>query len=320
MDDNVAILLRDSNKIISKLQLLSVFFEEEVIYKIYLRTQIIHKLFENNPDLDINKLELFHLQYTNTIVELLKKIKTSNERNISILFDEIHINNELIESMEETVFTEKNFNLDKQRQALKINSSLRKLYQVLTDDTDEDPFSKNMNAFSARFSGDFYYDIPWPLFEELTTYNPKDVYRNPHATIQRKLMGVLCKTDFKSEFFCGLASSHLVMEVYKLTEDEKHFLFLPSRNLFLFVDLSEIQGIDWSNTMSKKARLKQELMDKNDQLQSAANITKSAIPDEIRNLIREYYDKIDDVNFLQNISNFDVQANILKSMLNTNSI
>jgi hypothetical protein len=61
-------------------------------------------------------------------------------------------------------------------------------------------------------------------------------------------------------------------------------------------------------------------MDKNDQLQSAANITKSAIPDEIRNLIREYYDKIDDVNFLQNISNFDVQANILKSMLNTNSI
>jgi len=320
MDDNVAILLRDSNKIISKLQLLSVFFEEEVIYKIYLRTQVIHKLFENNPELDINKLELFHLQYTNTIVELLKKIKASNERNMSILFDEIHLNKELIDSIEDSVFSEKNFNLDKQRQALKINLSLRKLYQVLSDNTDEDPFSKNINAFSARFAADFYYDIPWPLFEELTTYNPKDVYRNPHATIQRKLMGVLCKTDFKSEFFCGLTSSHLVLEVYKLTEDEKHFLFLPSRNLFLFCDLSKISGIDWSNTMSKKAKLKQELMDKNDQLQSAANITKSAIPDEIKNLIREYYDKIDDVNFLQNISNFDVQANILKSMLNTNSI
>jgi hypothetical protein len=320
MDDNVAILLRDSNKIISKLQLLSVFFEEELIYKIYLRTQIIHKLFENNPDLDINKLELFHLQYTNTIVELLKKIKASNERNMSILFDEIHINKELIDNMEETVFTEKNFNLDKQRQALKINLSLRKLYQVLSDNTDEAPFSKNINAFSARFSADFYYDIPWVLFEELTTYNPKDVYRNPHAAIQRKLMGVLCKTDFKSEFFCGLTSSHLVVEVYKLTEDEKHFLFLPSRNLFLFCDISKINGIDWSNTMSKKARLKQDLTDKNDQLQSAANNIKSSIPDEIKNLIREYYDKINDVNFLQNISNFDVQANILKSMLNTNSI
>lgn len=320
MDDNVAILLKDSKKIISKLQLLSAFFEDEVIYKIYLRTQIIHKLFENNPELDINKLELFHLQYTTTIVELLRKIKAANERNMSILFDEIQLNKELIDNIEESVFTEKNFNLDKQRQALKINLSLRKLYQILSDNTDEDPFSKNINAFSARFSADFYYDIPWPLFEELTTYNPKDVYRNPYATIQRKLMGVLCKTDFKSEFFCGLTSSHLVVEVYKLTEDDKHFLFLPSRNLFLFCDLSKINGIDWSNTMSKKARLKQEIMDKNDELQSAANITKSAIPAEIKNLMREYHDKIDDVNFLQNISNFDVQANILKSMLNTNSI
>ena len=320
MDDNVAILLKDSKKIISKLQLLSAFFEDEVIYKIYLRTQIIHKLFENNPELDINKLELFHLQYTTTIVELLRKIKAANERNMSILFDEIQLNKELIDNIEDSVFTEKNFNLDKQRQALKINLSLRKLYQILSDNTDEDPFSKNINAFSARFSADFYYDIPWPLFEELTTYNPKDVYRNPYATIQRKLMGVLCKTDFKSEFFCGLTSSHLVVEVYKLTEDDKHFLFLPSRNLFLFCDLSKINGIDWSNTMSKKARLKQEIMDKNDELQSAANITKSAIPGEIKNLMREYHDKIDDVNFLQNISNFDVQANILKSMLNTNSI
>lgn len=320
MEENVAILLKDSGKIISKLQLLSVFFEDDVIYKIYLRTQVIHKLFENNPDLDINKLELFHLQYTTTIVELLRKIKASNERNVSILFDEIHINKELMDNIEDSVFTEKNFSLDKQRQALKINSSLRKLYQLLSDSIDEDPFSRNMNAFSARFSADFYYDIPWLLFEQITTYDPKDVYRNSYATIQRKLMGVLCKTDFKSEFFCGLSSSHLLMEVYHIPDEDKHFLYLPSRNLFLFCDIAAISGIDWTNTMSKKERLKHELMDKNDQLRSAANITKTAIPDEIKGLIREYYDKIDDVNFLQNITNIDVQANILKSMLNTNSI
>ena len=320
MDDNVAILLKDSNKIISKLQLLSVFFEDEVIYKIYLRTQVIHRLFENNPELDINKLELFHLQYTTTIVDLLKKIKSTNEKNVSILFDEIQLNKELIDSIDDTVVTERNFNLDKQRQALKINLSLRKLFEVLSDNKDEDPFSKNINAFSARFSADFFYDITYPLFEELTTYNPKEVYRNAYATIQRKLMGTLCKLDFKSEFFCGLTSGHLVIEVYKLTGDERYFLFLPSRDVFLFCDIAKITGIDWTNTLSKKAKLKQELMDKNDQLQTAASITKSAVPDDIKNLIREYYHKIDDVNFLQNISNFDVQANILKSMLNTNSI
>jgi hypothetical protein len=320
MDDNVAILLRDSNRMVSKLQLLSVFFEEEVIYKIYLRTQVIHKLFENNPELDINKLELFHLQYTTTVVDLLKKIKVANEKNVNVLFDEIHLNKEMMDNIENSVFTEKNFNLDKQRQALKVNLSLRKLFQFLSENTDEDPFSKNINAFSARFSADFYYDIPWPLFEELTTFNPAEVYRNTYAIIQRKLMGILNKTDFKSEFFCGLTSGHLVLEIYRIVGDERHFLFLPSRNLFLFCDISKISGIDWSNTLSKKTKLRQELMDRNDQLQSAANITKSTIPDEIKNLLKEYYDKIDDVNFLHNISNFDVQANILKSMLNTNSL
>src|SRR4051812_41500132 len=111
MDDNVAILLRDSNRIVSKLQLLSVFFEEEVIYKIYLRTQVIHKLFESNPELDINKLELFHLQYTTTVVDLLKKIKIANEKNVNVLFDEIHLNKEMMDNIENSVFTEKNFNL-----------------------------------------------------------------------------------------------------------------------------------------------------------------------------------------------------------------
>ena len=95
MEDNLAIILNDSNKTISKLQLLSTFFEEEIIYKIYLRSQVVHKLFETNPELDINKLELFHLQYTSTVIELLRKIKASNERNVSILYDEIQINKDV---------------------------------------------------------------------------------------------------------------------------------------------------------------------------------------------------------------------------------
>src|SRR5690349_14564643 len=103
MEDNLARILNDSNKTISKLQLLSAFFEEEIIYKIYLRSQVVHKLFETNPELDINKLELFHLQYTATAIELLKKIKTSNERNVSLIFDEIQINKELIDKINDAV-------------------------------------------------------------------------------------------------------------------------------------------------------------------------------------------------------------------------
>ncbi len=75
MDDNQQKILSNSLKVISKLQLLSTFFEEEIIFKIYIRTQVIHKMFESNPELDINKLDLFHLQFTESVLELLRKIK-----------------------------------------------------------------------------------------------------------------------------------------------------------------------------------------------------------------------------------------------------
>ncbi|HEY8956398.1 hypothetical protein [Chitinophaga sp.] len=320
MEDNLAIILNDSNKTISKLQLLSTFFEDEIIYKIYLRSQVVHKLFETNPELDVNKLELFHLQYTATVIDLLRKIKASNERNVSILYDEIQINKDLIASMNDSVFSDKNYQLDKQKQSLKINLSLRKLFQVLSDNSEDYPFSKNINAFSARFSQDFYFDISPDALNELIKFNPAEVYRNNSAIIQRKLMGLLCKMDFKTEFYCGLAAGNLVLEVYRFLNLDRYFLFFPAKNLFLFCDLSTIPGVDWTNTLSKKARLVQELTDKNDNLMSRANVLKTVIPENVQALLKEYYEKISDVDFLQQIGRFDVQTNILKTMLNTNVI
>lgn len=320
MEEHRADILSESQRTISRLQLLAVFFEDEIIYKIYLRTQVIHKLFENNPDLDINKLELFHVQYSLTIIELLRKIKIANERNVLILHDEIQLNRDLIDKLNSNVFSEQSYNLEKQRQALKVNQSLRKLFQLLSEDIDESPFAKNINAFSARFAADFFFDIPFELTEKLTDYPPNEVYRNAYATIERKLMGIMNKVDFKSEFYCGLTAGSLILEVYSITSQDRHFLFVPSRNLFLFCDLKEIEGIDLQNNMSKKARIIQEISDKNDQLESTASVIKSKIPLEIKKLISDYHNKIDDVNFLQNLTDVDIEANILKAMLNTDSL
>ena len=305
---------------LSKLQLLSVFFGDDVIYKIYLRSQVIHKLFETNPELDINKLDLFHLQFTQSLIDLLRKIKKNNESNVSLLFDEIQINKEMIEKLNDPFYTEANFNLEKQRQALKINLSLRKLFQVLSDDSTDNPLSKNINAFSSRFAADFFYTITPELLQELTAYNDKDVYTDEYATIQRKLMGVLCKYDFKTEFYCGLKSGTQVIEVYKFIDADRHFLYAPSDNLFVFLDAAKIANIDFSTSLSKKEKLIHELRDKNDKLEGNAAAMKSFMQPEIKNLLADNYKKISDINFLENINNVDVQANILKSMLNTDLI
>ncbi|MDB4923223.1 MAG: hypothetical protein JWQ54_5206 [Mucilaginibacter sp.] len=317
MDENRLNILNESNRMLSKLQLLSVYFGEDIIYKIYLRSQVIHKLFETNPELDINKLELFHMQFTASLIDLLRKIKKNNENNISLLLDEIQLNKEMVEKLNDSAYTENNFNIDKQRQALKINLSLRRLFQVLSDNSTDNPLSKNINAFSSRFATDFFYAIEPGLFTELTQYKDNDVYTNSYATIQKKLMGVLCKYDFKTEFFCGLKTGSQIIEIYKFIDVNRHFLYFPAHNLFLFVDVTKINGVDWTNNLSKKENLIHELNNKNDVLQSSASAAKSNMPAEIKALLAEDYKKIADINFLQNISNIDVQANILKTMLNT---
>ena len=318
MDDNP--ILRESTRLLNKLHLLSAFFEDEIVYKIYLRTQVIHRLYETNPELDINKLELFHVQFTSAVIDLLKKIKKINERSTSLLFDEIQLNKDLIQSVKDSDFNYADFNNDKQRQALRINTSLRKLYEVLSQDVHEYPFAKNINAFSARYAQDYFFDISTELLGQLTTYQPNEVYTNASAVIERKLMGKACKHDFRTEFYCGLKTGNLALEVYKFIDEDTYYLFYPSRNLFLLCDVAILSSIDQATEVTRNERIIQELLDKNDQLQSSAALARIHIPHEVSSLLAENYKKITDINFLQNIAGFDVQANILKTMLNTDII
>ena len=318
MDDNP--ILRESNILLSKLQLLSAFFEDEIVYKIYLRTQVIHRLYETNPELDINKLELFHVQFTQAVIDLLKKIKKINERSTSLLFEEIRLNKDLILSIKDSDFAEPDFDNDKQRQALKINTSLRKLYQVLSDGLQEYPFAKNINAFSARYAQDYFFDISADVLAKLSEYQTNEVYTNATTIIEKKLMGKLCKHDFRTEFYCGLKTGNLAIEVYKIIDEAIYYIFYPLRNLLLMCDISLLENINKSTEVTRNTRIIQELLDKNDQLQSSAALTRINIPDEVRTLLAENYKKISDINFLQNIAGFDAQANILKSMLNTDII
>ena len=223
----------------------------------------------------------------------------------------------MINRLNDSVYTEKNFNLDKHRQSLKISNSLRQLYQVLSDHSSEFPFVKNVNSFSSRYAKDFYYDISPGTLDQLIQYDNAKAYENTYAIIERKLMGHLCKYDFRIEFFCGLKSGNVVLELYKFLNLDKYFFFNPSRNLFLLCDLAKIEGVDWDSTLSKRANIIREMLYNNDKLESTASSMKTYIPPEVCKLLDESYEKISDFNFLDNISSVDVQANILKTMLKT---
>lgn len=317
MDEYRSNILRKSNAEINRLQLLSVFFDDEIIYKIFLRTQVIHQLFANNEDLEIEKLDLFHLQFTDSVIALLRKIKKSNEKNVALIYDEISLNEALIDKMAGTLTSQQGFVQDKQKQSLKVNQSLRRLYNNLSDLSTDFPFSKNINVFSAKYANDYYFDLTADQLAKLIDFQGKNVYSNAYATIEKKLMGRLCKYDFRTEFYLGLKSGEMIIEVYKFLDSQNHFLFFPARNLFLFCDLSQFKDLDNTNNLSERERIVQELEFKNDKLKGNAAVLKTAMSKEVQDLLESSYQKISDISFLNHLNNFDVQSNILKDMLKT---
>jgi len=317
MDEYRSNILKKSNAEINRLQLLSVFFDEEIIYKIFLRTQVIHQLFVKNDDLEIEKLDLFHLQFTDSVIALLRKIKKSNEKNVALIYDEIDLNEALIDKMAETLNDKNSFVQDKQKQSLKINQSLRRLYDNLSDLSTDFPFSKNINVFSAKYANEYYFDLTSDQLAKLINFEGKNVYSNAYATIERKLMGRLCKFDFRTEFHLGLKSGELIVEIYKFLDNKTFYLFFPGRSLFLLCDLSVFKDIDATNTLSEREKIVQELAYKNDKLKSNAAVLKTAIAKEVQDLLESSYQKISDISFLNHLNNFDVQSNILKEMLKT---
>ena len=75
-------ILNDSKRRIQKLKIFENFFKQPDLLSIVVRTEIIHSFFEKNKEnIDLNKLELFHLQYTDSLSDLLKKICTLKMSN-----------------------------------------------------------------------------------------------------------------------------------------------------------------------------------------------------------------------------------------------
>ncbi len=312
-------ITKNSNRIITKLQLLSQFFEDELVFKIYVRTQVIQKLFENNEELDIHKLELFHLQFTESIIELLKKIKKNNEKTVCSIEEEIRLNEELVHSISNTMRLEESFEAAKEAHTLLINKALFKLYQNLSGLSADAPFPKDIDQFNAQFAKDFFAKIPVSLVEELTEMKPDRVYKNGYGTIEKKLMGLQCKYDFKNTFYCGLKASDAELEIYKLniTDKDEYFLFYPDRYVFASVPFSKIESINLSEGISKKAKIIHEITAKNVILENDLPAAKTNLPENVVQLLTEYYAKISALDFLDFIDDFDIQANVLKTMLNT---
>lgn len=321
MDDNRAEILDTSTRIIQQLYDLTIFFEQQTIMDIYLQNQVIHKLFEDNPDMDINKLELYHMQFTITLIELLEKIKKKNERVVGMMKSEIELNNDMMQKLRKAIALEGSFEGEKVQQALKVSRAIYNFHKILSSQSRDYPFLENTSLFSIKFYKEYFFEVNPKLQDAIIGYSSSDVYRNSYGAIGRALLTTLAANSYAIDFFAGIRIGNLLAEIYRVRNNGMFFIFVPAKNLFLQVEISLFPDWkQWITELSKKESSIKDLTIRNIGLEKDLKVNLKRIDNDISDLLTENLKKITDIDFLADLENIDIQANTLKAMLETKMI
>lgn len=311
--------IKESNKRLLVLKTLSNFFNHKDLFAVYIRTKVIHNLFESNANLDINKLELFHIQYTSSLIDLFQKLKKAKEQQYMLINDEIYINDELIGKLaRETESLD--FTGEARRHAQNMSAKLRELYNILESGSAGKPFSwGDVMMLSTRFGQEFYRELTdAEKFLQLTDTESKKTYNNEYAVIERKLMGRLNKLNFRIKFTCGFRYQNEYIEVFDFVDSNDRFIFIDSIRSFLLLDEEMAKGLDLSKNQSNKSEIVNVLRQKNEVLHDRLGSIKTSLPQDVTDVLESYLIKISGVDFLEELQNVDEQTNILRAMLNIN--
>ena len=310
--------IKESARKLVVLKMLSNFFNHKDLFAIYVRTKVIHNLFESNKSLDINKLDLFHVQYTSSLIELFQKLKKAKEQQYLLITDEIYINDDLAAKLEKELET-CNFKTEARKHSQLVAEKLKQLYQQLTDGITNSPIAwGDAIAFSTRLGQEFYREADKGTYIKLAP-DGKKTYNAGGALIEHKLAGKLNKLNFRIKFTCGLQYENEYTEVFDFVDSNEKFVFLTSTKTFLLLDNAMANGLDLSKNLSNKRSIIEGLKLKNDQLREKLATIKTSLPNDVEEVTSGYLRKISGVDFLEELQNVDEQTNILRAMLNINS-
>lgn len=309
-------IIKESQQKILTVELLSNFYNHKNLITALIKTKIIHNLFQNNRHLDINKLELFHIQYTSSLIDLFKKLKKKKEQQYLLISDEIQINEDIISKLQIELGSS-TFGEQMKNHAQIMSQKIAQLYNMLLTEK-ADAFSWNeITSVSNSIHSAYYREIKGEQYERLTLSN-KPVYQNAFAKFERKLLGRLNIFQFRVKFLCGLVNNDKVIEVYEFRDSNDLFIFIAADKSFCFLEDQIAAGIDLSRNVSVKQEVINQLKIKNGLLTEQLGTIKSSLPENVEEVLINYVDKISSVDFVNDLQNVDEQTNILKSMLNIN--
>jgi hypothetical protein len=312
VNDDAVNILSQSKRRLTKLKLLANFFENADIISIYIKTDVIHNLFQGNKELDYSKLELFHLQYTDSLIELLTKIKRKKENEMLAVINEIDVNNKYISGFEEKRID--GFETDRKMYSSIFSNQLKNLYNDLT----EDKFRLNWDNvlyFHKKYATEFYRSN---VDEELLKYGSFPAYQYMEYQIERKLLGRLNIQSFKVRFVCGYVIAGNEYELFKVFQSDDHFIFdIEGKKMYL-MDPEKMEKIDITPNESNQGTIVNQLKRKNEQLEESMNERKKVLPEQVIGVLQDYIKNLENTDVMSKIFDINEETNILRAMLNLN--
>lgn len=310
MNDEAVHIISESKRRLTRLSLLSNFFENIDIISIYIKTDIIHKLFDENPSLDYHKLELFHLQYTDSLIELLTKIKRKKEHDLLAVVNEININAQYITSFEERKTN--TFETDRKIYSGVFSEHLEKLYHDLVEYT----YTLNWNDvlyFHKKYAVEFYRTEE---DEAKLKASAVSSYQYQDYLVERKLLGLLNIHDFRVRFICGYRIGINEYELFRIFQTDEYFIFnVEERSLYLIDDVSDLNT---EENESSQTLIISKLERKNEELEETIQEKKRKLPDDVESVLKDYLRNLENIDVMSKIFDVNEETNILRAMLNLN--
>ncbi|CAA7194938.1 hypothetical protein [Chryseobacterium potabilaquae] len=312
MDDEAVNIMSQSKRRLTKLKLLSNFFENVDIISIFIKTDIIHKLFEENKTLDCHKLELFHLQYTDSLIELLNKIKKKKENDLLAVINEININNQYISAFEEKKV--ESFETDRKLYSGIFSEHLKSIYKDLTEDKSDVNWN-DVLYFQKKYAMEFYRA---DSHEDILKGGAVPSYEYQDYQIERKLLGKLNIQNFKVRFVCGYRLERDEYELFKIFQTHEYFIFdIEGRRMYL-MDNELLLQLDISENESNQLSIINQLNRRNEELEESIHEKKRTLPDGVGSVLKDYLHNLESMDIMSTIFDVNEETNILRAMLNLN--
>jgi len=323
VQDPSVIILQNSQNRINKIKIYATYFDNVTLTNILNQTEVVHDVFLNNKDLNFNKLDQYHYYYTDHLIELLHKLKTSKDENFAVITTQIKsIENKIATGKKKSNQIlqgdiKKNDNA-KAQYAQVMSLQLASIYNCMVDNFNDFRYKKlgSFTPYTAKNGLDLAWSLESELFLSFIKFEPLGQYAWEEYKIDRKLMGRLQKHLFLIDFVGVCYSGDSSFELFKISDSDDYFIYIHELGIFKFIEYRLVQEFCTTDNTKYGNLCKEidELENKKIEIKSKFTDIKN-VDSKTETILRQYLVKIEDMELINKISEVDVERKNLQSIL-----